>query len=152
MDLAALKAGVADVTATYKERTFRVGYRPESVTEEDLLTLEAFQDKSGVALLQATVEPICRLLVRWDLTMGDEPLPVNEESIKFLPPRMRVSILEAIMGDFFSAGNAKASDAGSSEGAASEASAQISPASSGTPNGLASHPGSSPASLTLVGA
>lgn len=150
MDLAELKAGVADVDVTYKDHQFTVGYRPESVTEEDLETLESFQEKSGVGLLRATVPPLVRLLVRWSITSGGVPLPVNEQTIASLPPRMRVNVLEAIMRDFFSPGNASNSDAGSPQTAASEDSAPSTQTSSGMPNGQDSHHGISPASLTLV--
>lgn len=150
MDLRELKAGVADISVTYKDRTFTIGYRPESVTEDDLATLEAFQEQTGVNLLRATVAPLARLIVRWSLTMGADDFPVTEESITFLPPRMRVSILEAVMSDFFSSGNATPSDDGSQDRGASEGVAQLMPPSSGTPNGQASLPGSSPGGLTLV--
>lgn len=150
MDLQEFKAGVADIEVTYKDRQFSIGYRPESVTEDDLAALEVFQEKSGVELLRATIGPLARLLVRWSLTMGAAPLDVSEQAIGFLPPRMRVAILEAIMSDFFSSGNATPSDAGSLARGASEGIAQPTPASSGTPNGQAFPPGSSPAALTLV--
>lgn len=152
MDLAQLKAGVADVEVMYKQHTFTVGYRPEAMTEDDLAIIEQFREKSGVELLRATVAPIQRLVLRWSIKMGEDPLPINEESITFLPPRMRVSILEAIMGDFFGEGNAPASVDGSSAGAVSGAIAPSSPLSSGTPNGLVSPPGSLQESLTPVGA
>lgn len=150
VDLAEFKAGVADVKVTYKERQFTAGYRPESVTEDDLALLEAFSDKAGVELLRATVGPLTRLLVRWSLTMGDQVLPVSEESVTFLPPRMRVAILEAIMADFFNSGNATPSDDGSPAKGASEGTVQPLPVSSGTPNGLASRPGISPGALTVA--
>lgn len=145
MDLAEFKAGVADVTVTYKERQFTIGYRPESVTEDDLAMLEAFGDKSGVELLRATVSPLVRLVVRWSLTMGDQELPVGEESVGLVPPRMRVSILEAVMADFFGSGNAMPSDDGSQVKGASEGIAQSMPSSSGMPNGPALLPGTLPA-------
>lgn len=148
MDLAALKAGVNDVTVTYKERAFTVGYRPESVTEDDLAILEGFTDKGGVELLRATVEPLKRLIVRWSLMVGAEALDVSEDSITWLPPRMRVSILQAIMADFFDSGNASPSSAGSSAAVASGGTVPSSPPSSGTPNGSASLPGILPAGQT----
>lgn len=148
MDLAEFKAGVADVQVAYKDRTFSVGYRPESVTDEDLALLEGFSDKAGVELLKATVAPLTRLLVRWSLTLGAEPLVISEQGVTFLPPRMRVAILQAIMADFFDSGNAKPSDATSQEGDASEGTARPMPASSGTPNGQALPPGTSPVGLT----
>lgn len=150
MDLAEFKAGVADIPVTYKGRTFTVGYRPESVTEDDLALLEAFSDKSGVELLKATVPPLARLLVRWSLTMGDQQIPITEEAIGFVPPRMRVAILEAVMSDFFSSGNARPSDDGSQPRGASEATAPSLPGSSGMQNGPVSLPGSSSADPRLV--
>jgi hypothetical protein len=152
MDLAALKAGVADVQVKYRGSAFSVGYRPEMVNEDDLSLLEAFSDKSGVALLKATVAPVTRLVTRWDLTLGQEPLAVSEEAITALPPRMRVAILEAIMADFFDSGNAAPSNAGLSTPAVLEGTAQTTPPSSGMQNGPASLPGTSSASLSLVGA
>lgn len=150
MDLAALKAGISDIAVTYKTTTFSVGYRPEAVTEEDLETLEAFGSQSGVGLLRATVEPLKRLLVRWDLTIGPNPLPISADTIATLPPRMRVDILQAIMADFFQPGNARPSDASSPAAASSEGPVPSTPAASSTPNGLALLPGSSPESLTRV--
>lgn len=151
MDLAELRAGVADIPVTYKEHTFTVGYRPEAVSEDDLEMLEGFQAKSGVMLLRATVEPLLRLLVRWSVTGDGAALPITEESLKAVPPRMRVAILQAVMADFFDPGNAETSDAGSPPPAASEAAAPSTPASSSTLNGQASLPGPLPA-LTTPGA
>lgn len=144
MDLAELKAGVADVDVTYKSRTFTVGYRPEAVDEDDLEAIEKFGDKSGLELLRYTVEPIARLVVRWSFTLGDEPLAVDETAIKSVPPRMRVAILEAIMRDFFDSGNVSPSDAGSPPPAASEATVPSTPPSSSTRNGQESLRGISP--------
>jgi hypothetical protein len=150
MDLAELRAGVADVPVTYKGQQFTVGYRPESVGEDDLEMLEKFQDKSGVTLLRATVEPLARLLVRWSLTDGTTPIVVSEDALKTVPPRMRVAILQSIMADFFDAGNAETSDAGSPETAASEAAVPTTPSLSSTPNGQVSPHGISQDSLTLA--
>ena len=150
MDLAELKAGVADIGVDYRGHHLTVGYRPEMVTEDDLELLEQFAQKSGVELLRATTEPLGRLIVRWSLTFEGRPFTVSDEAIRSLPPKLRVAVLSAIMADFFSAGNASPSDAGSPAAAASEGGARSTPSSSGTPNGPASLPGSSPGSLTLV--
>jgi hypothetical protein len=152
MDLAELKAGVADVPVTYKAHQFSVGYRPEAVDEDDLELLEAFGSKSGIALLRETIVPLVRLLVRWSITDGAAPLPVDEASIRRLPPRMRVAILESVMRDFFNPGNASPSDAGSPAAAGSEGTVLTTPDSSGTLNGQVSRPGISPDSPTPVGA
>lgn len=150
MDLAALKAGVSDVDVDYKGNVFTVGYRPESVSEDDLELFESFGETSGVALLRATVPPLVRLLVRWSLTNGAKPLAVSDATIASLPPRMRMAVLEAVMRDFFAPGNATPSDAGSLEADASEGTVPTTPDSSGTRNGQDSLRGISPDSPTLA--
>jgi hypothetical protein len=147
VDLAELRAGVADVSITYRRQTFSVGYRPEAVDEDDLALFEAFGEHRGVELLRSTVTPLVRMLCRWSITNDGAPLEITEDSIKRLPPRMRMAILEAVMRDFFDSGNASAYDAGSPEAAASEEAAPSTPDSSSTRNGQASLPGTSPASV-----
>jgi hypothetical protein len=148
VDLAELKAGVADVEVTYRKQPFTVGYRPDCVTEDDLEFLSAFAEQSGVSLLRATIAPLERLVVRWSMTSDGAPLEVTSEAIASLPPRMRVAVLSAIMADFFSEGNETPSDAGSPGPAASEATVRSTPDSSGTRNGQASLPGPLPALST----
>jgi hypothetical protein len=150
MDLAALKAHVADVEVDYKGHLFTVGYRPESVSEDDLQLFDQFGETSGIALLRATVAPLVRLLVSWSLTNGDEPLAVDEQRVAALPPRMRMAILENVMRDFFAPGNASPSDAGSPAPAASEGTVPTTHESSSTRNGQESHRGISPGSPILA--
>lgn len=150
MDLAELKAGVADVAVAYKGRSFTIGYRPEMINEDDLAMFESWGSLSGVDILRGTVAPLARLLVRWSLTNGPTPLEISAENVQAIPPKMRMEMLQAIMADFLAPGNVTPSDAGSQDPASSEVSAPSTPTSSGTPNGLASLPGILPASPTLA--
>jgi hypothetical protein len=89
----------------------------------------------------------------WDITRGGRPVPITEDELMRLDVSLPVAMLTVIVGDVNDPNRRRLSLNGSGARADSPPTAsQTTTGSSATPNGQASHPGPSPASMTTLAA
>lgn len=150
MDLDALQAGRAQLSATYNGFVVNFEYHPARVG----MNLQAAL--AGATQPPYDVGPITRelaaVLAGWDIQRGGQPVPATAEGIGSLPMVLGSAIGQSIMQDFTDPKSPTTADIPSgwwtpslatSEPADSSASVQSSPSSSSTPSGPASLPGNS---------
>jgi len=104
MDLKALYAKGRKIEFEFDGQKGSVTYNPDMATRKHLKNwadkLQALQDgddDSGV--LDMVDEQLAELVRAWDLTAGEEPIPITRESIAELPIQLKQAIRTAIYGD-----------------------------------------------------
>jgi hypothetical protein len=92
------------------EETITVTYRPRAFSTEGMTRSEkAVIAGRELAGRDGLVDTVAALLAGWDVTDGDEPLPLTRESLENLPDVVLGHILEAVITDLPKASEKKPS-------------------------------------------
>lgn len=92
-DLAILRNEGVPALVTWMGQDIHIRYLPTNHTAEMQKRLqEADGDETADLILR-------ELLAEWDITDGDRPLPVNDESFALIPVGLKLEIVKAIADD-----------------------------------------------------
>lgn len=88
------------VAVSVGDFNINISYRPNAITMPALLRLDTMTDATAAEQVEIMAEMLADFIGDWDILGDDDkPIPVNVETLKAMPYRLIMLIMDAIRSD-----------------------------------------------------